>query len=546
MNWKGLPLLLISLLWSACSEKSSEHAGAQPHDHGEGQEPHHAHEAQHTHASKPAEAAERSPESRTLWTSRGELFVEFAPLVVGTESQFAAHVSRISDNAPCRDGVLTVTLEGPESLAVRETAPKRPGIFGPRLTPQKSGTYRLTIAVEGPDVTETFNVGEVTVYARAEDLPPEEPEAIDEGISFLKEQAWRIPFRTELAQAGTLPQTLPGFGRLEAVPGRSAQISAPVSGLVLPPENGNFPVPGQAVIQEQVLALLAPGLIDGQDVSTLERELRQAQSKLSLAQSQLDRLARLAEQQAASPKEVEEARAQVALLEAEQKAASQRLTSLGSVAGTRVALQAPMTGRLTSLFVTGQQRVTAGQPLFELVESSALRLRVEVAESELSRLVGVQDAWLSLPGQRVPVALSSLGGRLLSVGSVVDAQTRTVPVFFEVRNARGQLYPGMALSVQVQVQAPRPSAERLSPQADESPVILPLEALVDDNGQPVVYLQKSGEKFERREVVVGARSGDRVSVVQGLQPGERVVTRGGVAIRLASLSASGFGEGHSH
>jgi hypothetical protein len=74
---------------------------------------------------------------------------------------------------------------------------------------------------------------------------------------------------------------------------------------------------------------------------------------------------------------------------------------------------------------------------------------------------------------------------------------------------------------------------------------LPDSAVVDDAGESVVYVQLDGESFSRREVVVRHRQGDEL-LVEGVLPGERVVTLGGAAIRRASLMASGEAQGHVH
>jgi hypothetical protein len=60
-----------------------------------------------------------------------------------------------------------------------------------------------------------------------------------------------------------------------------------------------------------------------------------------------------------------------------------------------------------------------------------------------------------------------------------------------------------------------------------------------------VYVQVEGESFSRRKVEVRHRQGEQV-LVDGVLPGERVVTLGGAAIRRATLLASGSVEGHVH
>ena len=80
---------------------------------------------------------------------------------------------------------------------------------------------------------------------------------------------------------------------------------------------------------------------------------------------------------------------------------------------------------------------------------------------------------------------------------------------------------------------------------EESGIVVPASALVDDGGVPVVFLQLSGEDFQRQTVTVLGRQGDEV-LVGGLAPGQRLVTRGGDAIRRSSLMASGEAHGHVH
>jgi multidrug efflux pump subunit AcrA (membrane-fusion protein) len=62
----------------------------------------------------------------------------------------------------------------------------------------------------------------------------------------------------------------------------------------------------------------------------------------------------------------------------------------------------------------------------------------------------------------------------------------------------------------------------------------------------VAFVQKSGEAFERRTLVLGARDGDFVEVKSGLAEGERVVTLGAYDVRLAATAPAAIGHGHAH
>ena len=117
---------------------------------------------------------------------------------------------------------------------------------------------------------------------------------------------------------------------------------------------------------------------------------------------------------------------------------------------------------------------------------------------------------------------------------MVDPASRTLPLTYQVSNEQGLLAIGQAVSV------------RLYTTAQRQALTIPLAAVVDDAGNPVVFAQVGGESFERRSVKLGIRDGDRVEVLQGVSAGERVASRGAYLVRLAALSTQIPAHGHVH
>jgi len=115
----------------------------------------------------------------------------------------------------------------------------------------------------------------------------------------------------------------------------------------------------------------------------------------------------------------------------------------------------------------------------------------------------------------------------------VDPRTATVAAIFEVRQTAAELPFGTAVDAEITLPG------------RETGIVIPAAALVDDGGVTVAYVQLEGESFARREVRPRGRQGDAVAV-EGLQAGERLVTRGGQAIRRAALLSTGAPEGHVH
>jgi multidrug efflux pump subunit AcrA (membrane-fusion protein) len=154
----------------------------------------------------------------------------------------------------------------------------------------------------------------------------------------------------------------------------------------------------------------------------------------------------------------------------------------------------------------------------------------QVPEADAARVRAVSAAEIEVPGRedRVPA------GRLVSVGKVLDPQSRTLPMTFAVDNLALDLPVGQSvfLHLLMDTTAPRP--------------VVPAAAVVDDAGRPIVFVQREGELFERRAVTLGARTGDLVQITEGVKPGDRVVTKGAYLVRLASLSTSVPAHGHVH
>jgi membrane fusion protein, heavy metal efflux system len=124
--------------------------------------------------------------------------------------------------------------------------------------------------------------------------------------------------------------------------------------------------------------------------------------------------------------------------------------------------------------------------------------------------------------------------RIVSVGSVIDPVSRTLPIIYEVSNPTGAIKIGANARALVRTGGRTEG------------VVIPATAVLDDNGRAIVFVQAEGERFERREVVIGGRDGDLVLVRSGVRAGERVVSGAAYQVRLASLSTAVPAHGHEH
>ena len=119
----------------------------------------------------PAAAPEEpEPLSVTRWTDKTELFAEYPPLVAGSTSRFAIHLTRLDTFKALTEGSVEVRLQGgagqPEVFRV--DSPSRPGIFGVDVKPAHAGKRELVIVLKSSGLGDEHRVGDVDVHATAE------------------------------------------------------------------------------------------------------------------------------------------------------------------------------------------------------------------------------------------------------------------------------------------------------------------------------------------------------------------------------------------
>ncbi len=499
------------------------------------------HEHGHGHGQGEAATEELPGQAVTRWTDRHELFMEYRPLIVGQESRFAAHVTEIPGFKAAATGTVTVSLQG--GAGVREAAshaPDPPGIFRPALTPDRPGPCKLVVTIERDGARDIIDAGACQVFAdeAAARVALGDPEEGPGRITYLKEQAWKTEFASQFVAERELQPGVRAFGEVRPVAGHEVRLAATAPGRVQLVEPA--PVLGMPVKKGQLLATVAPRLAAGSDRATLDADVAAARAELDAALSQQQRAERLFTDGIIAERELEQVRAQVRVARARLSAAGGRLGQFAAgAAGTGggrggFQIRSPMDGTLTALTVATGQSVTEGELLAAVMNLERVYLQVQIFEPDIPRVDGARAAWFSIDGYDDPFVVDERNGHVVTLGRVLDPQTRTVPLIFELANPGGRLRIGQFARVMVATGAPVRA------------LAVPESAIVDDAGKEVVYVQVEGEAFERKPVTLGIRSAGWAQVVAGLEPGQRVVTRGAYEIKLASAAGAIPAHGHAH
>ena len=202
----------------------------------------------------------------------------------------------------------------------------------------------------------------------------------------------------------------------------------------------------------------------------------------------------------------------------------ERLERSGEVTKT-LTLVAPFDGVVLEKMVVAGQSVMPGMKLYRLANLSTVWIEGEVFEQDLSyvKLGALARVELTAyPGR-------SFAGRVSFVYPVVDEQSRTVRVRVVLPNASGALKPGMYGTLYFDA--------RLGDQV----LSVPAEAVVMTGERNLVFVVAAAGALEPRDVTLGARAGDRVEVLSGLNEGERIVGSANFLVDAESRLGSGKG-----
>ena len=520
MNKTLIASLCAALLLSACGDSSHPHAKDGSHPPAADGEAGHGHGA--------------GGEKRTHFTERTELFVEFPRLVLGEKSAFAAHLTQLADFRALATGKVSVILSGggqPDEIFSTEK-PTQAGIFRPEALPKQPGERQLAIEIATPEFTVRHALGPVLVYADRKTADAAPGEEGDGGIGFTKEQQWKLDFATAEVIKRPMRAAIVATGTLRARPDGEALLTAPAPGQVQ--AAGKFPQLGQVVKKGDQLAYFAPRLGGDTDLASLQADARKASVALDLAGRERSRMESLFKDEAVPEKRLLAARAAEQSARAEFDAAQGRQGQYGGGVGG-VPLRAPVSGTIADVRVSPGAFAQEGALLFHIADRRVLWLELRVPESEAARLVSPSGATFHVDGvEQGFEIIPGKNGRLIATGGMVDALTRTVPVLFEFAQPDERLRIGMAVKAQMFAGAVREA------------VAVPASAVLDENGVSTVFVMTGGESFERRSVRIGVRDGDWLEVVEGLEPGQRVVSRGAYLVKLASTKTGEIGHGHAH
>lgn len=327
-----------------------------------------------------------------------------------------------------------------------------------------------------------------------------------------------------------------GFGttaRVQLDPRREARVGVSAEGQM----DRIFLQPGDMVSVGTVLAeVRSPAL--GEAIGAYHAE----KADRDVALARLDRMRELEASGTSSKAQVAEAAGQADGARSAYEAAEERLRVLGVNPGkldgehfpSRFPVKSPVAGELLALDVSVGQAVSPGAQLFHVGNLDQIWVILDVFERDLSRVSTGQEVRFTVeawPGE-------AFAGRIDWVGSVVEADSRTIEVRLVVDNPGHRLKPGMF------GRADLGSAASAAGVDAPTTVVVPAGAIQDVEGRPSVFVEEGG-RFEARTVTLGERNAVDVQVLTGLTAGEPIVVKGAFTLK-SELAKAELGGGHAH
>lgn len=296
---------------------------------------------------------------------------------------------------------------------------------------------------------------------------------------------------------------------------------------------------GDEVSAGRVLAVL-----DSVELGQARAEYLAALTRESVARENHERERALYRDRISSEKEMLEAEAELRQARARRQSAEEtlRLYGLssreidsierGSPGASLLSVRSPIAGRVVDKHVTVGELVTPEDNLFTVADLGRVWIWIDVFERDLARVH--EDDRVEVQVEAFPERTFS--GEVTYLAPEVAPETRTVRARIDVENPDRLLRPGMFATVRLT--DPHSEGSRQS-------LVIPRAALVRDGDRAVVFQPLGEGRFRARHVETGRLEGDRAEVLTGLEPGDRVVTRGSFLLK-SELARGEMGGGHSH
>ncbi len=353
-----------------------------------------------------------------------------------------------------------------------------------------------------------------------------------EDIILTAEEFEAVQLESDTAKVRALASGLSAMGRVLANQQRTAIVSYPFSARV-------------ASIDVSVGAWVEAGqellVLQSEEVGDATSEFYKAGADFQLARVDFERETQLFENGVGAEKNSLTAEANMRVAEANLDAAEKKLHVLGFTeeeitvltdshqVNPVIALFSPISGKVISNNVVLGEMVDETTEILTIMDPRILWVDAEIYEKDIAKLRTGQEVAITVPAY----PSDTFRGNITYVSDVLNEDTRTITVRTVVPNADNKLKPGMFANVSIEIDR------------NGGAIAVPIEAVLDDQGERLLFVRTGLHRFEPRHVTTGTRDGGYVEIVSGIEVGEEIVTTGNFQLK-SKLYEALLEAGHVH
>jgi membrane fusion protein, heavy metal efflux system len=299
-------------------------------------------------------------------------------------------------------------------------------------------------------------------------------------------------------------------GIVKAIPNNYAEIASPFSGRI----TRSFVSLGQTVnIDSPVFEISSPVFFEAGKV------YYQTKQEMMLAEKNLKRQQDLLKNGVGTQKDLEEAEVNYELTKKdfENSIASLKVYHVNPeelVLGQPLIVRSPIRGEIVeNNIVIGQYLKEDAEPVAIVAELSNIWVIGQLKEKDINLVHKSDEVEIRMTGMPdVPIK-----GTVFHIGEILDEATRSVQVYVICKNGDRVMKPGMFVSTRF--------SERT-----ENAIIISSGALFQMEQASYVFVSLGNNKYIKRKVEVSSTDSNRVIIKKGLNPGEEIVTEGGILL----------------
>lgn len=297
------------------------------------------------------------------------------------------------------------------------------------------------------------------------------------------------------------------FGKITVDNNKMAHVNSIVGGIVLT-VNAEL---GDYVKQGQTLAT-----VRSSEVAEFQRQRLDAQSDVAVAEKNLQVTKELFEGKLNSERDVNAAEKEWIKAKAELARINEVYAIYKLRDGSTYTISAPISGFVLdkTIFPNEQLRSDVSEALFSISEIDEVWAMANVSESDISKIQLGYDAEVRTLGFPDKV----YKGKIDKIFNAIDPETKAMKVRVRIPNENFQLKPEMMATVNVIF------TEK------QSLIAVPSSSIIFDKSKNWVMVYKDRQNIETRNVEVYRQLGDVTYLLNGLQPGEKVISKNGLFV----------------